>query len=124
MNVHELIWNSYEREGSYVEWDAEVGRFNVYYNIVLEHDGYRLTFDNLSFPIPVYDTLEEAQDAAQEDFQMRISECCRLPLDLAQIIEKEMMEWKGENGGVYSIKAASVAASIAVRASIAKGNAE
>lgn len=41
-----------------------------------------------------------------------------LPDNLAEIIEEEMREWRGANGGVFAIPACALGISIAIRAAM------
>jgi hypothetical protein len=43
-----------------------------------------------------------------------------LPDDLAEIIEKELMTWRGTNGGIYAIHAAALGVSITLRAALSR----
>lgn len=68
--VKPLDWNEYEREGAIEEWDAEAGSFGCFYNIRLDHYGYRLTFDHGQFG--TFDNLDTAKSAAQADYEKLI----------------------------------------------------
>lgn len=71
--VRELRWNEYEREGDIDQWDAEAGKFHVYYGVELHHDGYRTFWDGEAFG--PFDTLEAAKSAAQADYERRVLAC-------------------------------------------------
>ena len=46
-----------------------------------------------------------------------------LPDNLAEIIEEEMREWRGANGGVFAIPACALGISIAIQAAMHRDNA-
>ncbi|WP_244396167.1 hypothetical protein [Afipia carboxidovorans] len=77
------------------------------------------TYDGVNFP-PAH---RHANIIAQAIRALAASEATKsdggaLPTNLAEIIELELMAWRGANGGVYTIRAAALGVSCAIRSAV------
>lgn len=65
-----LIWNAYRREGEFQEFDAETP-FGTFYKIEIGLEGFYVRHD-YNPSLGVFEGLEAAMAAAQQDYERRI----------------------------------------------------
>lgn len=88
--------------GSYTTLEGKDG-------VVLQQDGTRV--------VHVYGR-KHLKPAVSTGDEAKKSEGGRLPTNLAEIIETELTAWRGANGGVYTIHAAALGISCAIRSAV------
>lgn len=75
--IKPLVWNEYHREGDLEELDAETP-FGTFYKIQISVAGWCVQHDYNPF-IGIFEGLEAAMTAAQQDYEKRIRSAFNIP---------------------------------------------
>lgn len=98
---------------------TEAGEAEVVADVIANEEAYLIGHINEDCGLMAGD-IEGSFHRIREALAAPISTDAGLPSDLADIIEREMMSWRGANGGIYTIHACALGISIAIRSSIAR----